>query len=131
MRNPNGIMFYPSLDLSGLSSEELQDKLSDVTNRLGVASRLSRHSEVLEQLNNLRNVLLTEQWERVERDRYAAAEPLRNRIIESDPQVRQPDPKREVSQRRDSGKPRMQIPIITKHWKTPPNEPIMPSKKET
>jgi hypothetical protein len=120
MRDATGVIFYPTLDLSTLSNEDIQEKLSDVTNRLGAASRLSRRPEVFEQLNNLRNILVTEQWDRVERDSYAASESTRNRIIESDPQTKQPDPKQPVAQRRDLSKPRMQIPIITKHWKNAP-----------
>jgi hypothetical protein len=122
MNDRFGVLFHPSLDLSKLSDEDLHVKLTEVNRRLAYVSRSFFNQEVMAQLNNLQNVILTEQQERLERERFNILDASRPKIIETEPDLREPDPRKEQLPKVEGPKRKLHVPIIFKHWKNKPDE---------
>lgn len=125
----SGALFHPSLNLSKLSDEDLNGKVTELYKRIAFASRNFLNQEVMNQLHNLLNVMITEQSERVEKERYAMQEALSPRIIETEPDLKELQQKKELPVKRDETKRRTYIPIINKHWKTPPVDELPKNNK--
>jgi hypothetical protein len=115
-----GIIFHPALDLSKLSDEEIHNKLNEIYRRISLATYHFVNGEVVSQLNNLQNMLVNEQQERLEKERYAMYEASRPKIIETEPDLRVADIKKEAPVKREETKRRTYVPIILKHWKNKP-----------
>jgi hypothetical protein len=115
----SGALFHPSLNLSKFSDEELTVKLNELSKRLAFASTTFLNQEVISQLHNLINVLVTEQSERIEKERYALLDSSSPKIIETEPDLKEIDLKKTEPVKRDDSKKRTYVPIILKHWKKP------------
>ena len=113
-------VIYPGLNPAKLTDEDLCLKINEIAKRLAFASRSFVNQEVIGQLHNMQNVFITEQSERLERERFALEEASKPKLIETEPDLRQRDLKKEVPVRRDETRKKLHVPVILKSWKNSP-----------
>ena len=112
-----GVLITPGLDSSRLTDEEIQNKIQEIDKRLlFITNTYGFASQMIPQLQDIKNILQSEAYERYARERGETMKANKNDIIESEPDLIADKHKRDQQKPVAVTHGKKSMPTIIKNW---------------